>query len=94
MVKIAAENEVEYCAVLEWRIKIRPSVEFARRLVWREGGVIVSQSAIRQATEALEQQLREGQTHKELANIHASLERIADILEQINSAMQKIVEGP
>lgn len=53
----------------------------------------MSQTAMRQATERIEQ-LREGQTHQELANIHASLERIAQILEQINSAMQKIVEGP
>ena len=59
----------------------------------RKGGIIVSQTALRQATERVEQ-LREGQTARELANIHASLERIAQILEQINNAMQKIVEGP
>ena len=54
----------------------------------------MSQAAIRQVTERPEsQQLREEQTHKQLANIHMSLEKIATTLEHINSAMQKIVEG-
>ena len=55
----------------------------------------MSQTAIRQVTERSEsQQLREEQTHKQLADIHMSLEKIAMTLEHINSAMQKIVEGP
>jgi len=54
----------------------------------------MSQAAIRQVTERPEsQQLRDEQTHKQLANIHMSLEKIATTLEHINSAMQKIVEG-
>jgi hypothetical protein len=58
----------------------------------------MSQTAIRQVPERIDsQQLQEeekAQTHKHLANIHVSLEKIALTLEQMNSAMQKIVEGP
>jgi hypothetical protein len=57
--------------------------------------MIMSQTAIRQVTERPEnQQLRDGATHEQLANIQMSLEKIALTLEHINSAMQKIVEGP
>jgi hypothetical protein len=55
----------------------------------------MSQPAIRQAPERPEsQQLRDGPTHEQLTNIQMSLEKIASTLEHINSAMQKIVEGP
>ena len=33
-------------------------------------------------------------TYQQLANMHMSLEKIAQTLEHITSAMQKIVEGP
>jgi len=55
----------------------------------------MSQTAIRPVPERPEsQQLRDGPTHEQLANIQISLEKIALSLEHINSAMQKIVEGP
>jgi len=58
----------------------------------------MSQTAIRQVPEKIDsQQLQEeekAQTHKQLAKIHMSLEKIALTLEHMNSAMQKIVEGP
>jgi hypothetical protein len=57
--------------------------------------MIMSQTAIRQVPERPEsQQLRDGPMHEQLANIQMSLEKIALTLEHINSAMQKIVEGP
>jgi hypothetical protein len=58
-------------------------------------GITMSQTAIRKVTETPEsEQLHEGPTQEQLANIQMSLEKIALTLEHINSAMQKIVEGP
>ncbi|HXY06357.1 MAG TPA: hypothetical protein VEI52_00775 [Terriglobales bacterium] len=57
----------------------------------------MSQTAIRQVADRIDSQQRreeETPTQKQLANIHKSLEKIAVTLEHINSAMQKIVEGP
>jgi len=57
----------------------------------------MSQPAIRPVRERIDGQFREeekARTYQQLANMHMSLEKIAQTLEHITSAMQKIVEGP
>ncbi len=51
------------------------------------------QTAVRQAAERIEEPVRDCESNKELAAIHASLEKIARTLEHIYSAVEKEAES-